>query len=199
MKKRGIIVCITGVSMVVASFAIAVSILQQNGLEGDFSLPDLLDGMFDQTSENTMIASGDSASFSFDATDGTTHLLWGLQILDYQSNDAVAVSISNIYGDNFGSFASNQPAFFETLDIEKSDILNFNVENKGPRTITVVMMFTKNPEDSDKLADPNSPLNQMLVPLAAVAFLLIIGIIVIIAGTVIAIIDYKKRHNSEYV
>lgn len=199
MKKRGIIVCVAGVSMIVASFAIAISILQQNGLEEDFSLPELLDGMFDETTENTMIAAGDSASFSFDATAGTTQILWGLQILDYQSNDAVAVSISNIYGDDFGSFASNQPAFFETMDIEKSDILNFMVENKGQRTITVVMMFTKNPEDSDKLADPNSPLNRMLVPLASVAFLLIIGIIVIIVGAVITIIDYKKRHSSEYV
>jgi hypothetical protein len=118
--------------------------------------------------------------------------------LDYQSGDVVLISISNIYGDNFGQFNVNQPAIFETMKIEKSDIYNFNVENKGNRQITVVMMFTKNPNDSKMFSDPNSPLSKTLVPLAVSGSLLVIGIITVIVGITITIFDYRKR-RSEFI
>jgi hypothetical protein len=59
-------------------------------------------------------------------------------------------------------------------------------------------MFTKNPEDSDKFSDPNSPLSKTLIPLAISGILLIVGIVIIIAGVVILIIDYRKK-ESEFV
>lgn len=185
--------------MVVASFAVAMSVLEQGDLDGDFSLPHLLEGMFDQVSDSVTLNPGETVSFSFDATSGTSQILWGLQVLDYQAGDAVAVSVTNIYGDDFGAFDSDQPAFFKTLDVQQSEVLNFNVENTGKRQMTVVMMFTKNPEEQDRLADPDSPLGKALVPLAAVGFLLIFGIIVIVAGAVVAVFDYKKRQNSGFV
>jgi hypothetical protein len=75
---------------------------------------------------------------------------------------------------------------------------NFNVENTSDRTITIVMMFTKNPQDSTAFSDPNSPLSKTLVPLAVSGALLIVGIIAVIVGVIIIIIDYKKR-RSEFV
>jgi hypothetical protein len=59
-------------------------------------------------------------------------------------------------------------------------------------------MFTKNPNDSDTLSDPNSPLSKTLLPLAVSGSLLIVGIIVVIVGVIIIIIDYKKR-RSEFI
>jgi hypothetical protein len=199
MKKRGIYVSIGGAVMIVVSFTVAMSILDNQGLgQNEFSISDVLEGMFDQVSDKTQIPAGETASFSFDASTNTQALLWGLQILDYQSGDVVLISISNIYGDNFGQFNVNQPAIFETMKIEKSDIYNFNVENKGNRQITVVMMFTKNPNDSKMFSDPNSPLSKTLVPLAVSGSLLVIGIITVIVGITITIFDYRKR-RSEFI
>lgn len=186
--------------MVLASFTIAITLLEQNGLGGDFSLPELLDGMFDHVTENMQIRPGETRSFSFYAPDGTRQLMWGIQILDYRSGDHVSVHISNIYGDNFGVFSSDQPAVFKTLNLQQSEDLNFSVENKGTRSIIAVMMFAMNPEDQNRHVNPNSPLGKALVPLAAVGFLLIAGIIAIAVGLVITVIDYKKRqNNSEFI
>lgn len=199
MKKRGIYIAAGGVAMVVVSFAVAMSIVNETGsLDGEFSLPDILEGMFDQVSEKTQISSGESVSFPFDASEDTKMLLWGIQILDYQSGDSISISISNIYGDDFGEFSSNQPAVFETMQVEKADTYSFNVENTGPRSITTVMMFTKNPEDSDKFSDPNSPLSKTLMPLAVSGILLFVGIVIIVVGVIILIIDYRKK-QSEFV
>lgn len=197
MKKRGLIVAAGGVVMILASFVVAMDVLERGDLEGNLSLPQLLEGMFDQVSDTVPLYPGQSTTFSFDATSGTEQILWGLQILDYQAGDEVSVTISNIYGDDFGTVDSDQPAVFEALQIQQGDMLNFIVENKGQRPITVVMMFTKNPEQQDRFASPDSPLNRTLVPLAAMGFLLLFGIIVIIAGAIIAVYDYKKRQNSE--
>jgi hypothetical protein len=175
-----------------------MSVVQDHAFEqGEFSIPEMLEGMFDEVTEQTQIMPGETASFSFDAVGDTRVLLWGMQIMDYQSGDTTTVSISNIFGDKFGEFKVDQPAFFETTMIEKSDIYNFNVENNGNRPITIVMMFTKNPNDST-FSDPDSPLSKTLVPLAVSGTLFILGLITIIAGAVIIVIDYRKR-RSEFV
>jgi hypothetical protein len=82
--------------------------------------------------------------------------------------------------------------------VEKTDSYNFNVENTGARSITTVMMFTKNPENSAKFSDPDSPLSKTLVPLAISGIFLFVGIVVILVGVVILIIDYRKK-QSEFV
>lgn len=199
MNKRGIIVSVAGLLMIIGSFAITASLLGSDGFDGEVSIPSLLEGMFDQVTDNTQLRPGESMSFEFDASQDTKNILWGMQITDYQGGDKVQVSITNIYGDKFGTFQSDQPAFFETLEITQSESLNFNVENKGSRTITFVMLFTKNPGENERFSDPDSPLNKTLVPLAAIGILLILGIIVVCAGVIITVFDYKKRQNSEYV
>ncbi|MEO9310553.1 MAG: hypothetical protein ABI337_09730 [Nitrososphaera sp.] len=197
MKKRGLYIAIGGITMIVISFAVATSIISESGtIDGQFSLPSLLQGMFDVVSDEAQISPGESFSFSFDASTDTQALLWGIQILDYESGDAAEITISNIYGDEFGKFRLNQPAMFETMKIEKSDIYNFNVKNTGTRQITTVMMFTKNPEESERLVDPNSPLSKTLMPLAISGILLFVGIAAAIAGVIILIVDYKKKQSE---
>ncbi len=199
MKKRGIYVAVGGIVLVIAAFAITTSIMTDEGFDQDgFSLPDVLEGMFDVVSDETQLAPGQSASFPFDASEDTKMVLWGLQILDYESGDSVLVSVSNIYGDDFGNVGVDQPEIFETMETQGGASYNFNVENTSDRTITIVMMFTKNPQDSTAFSDPNSPLSKTLVPLAVSGALLIVGIIAVIVGVIIIIIDYKKR-RSEFV
>lgn len=194
LKKRGIYIAGGGALVIVISFAVATSIMQDYDMtQSGFSLSEMLEGMFDQVSTETQIWPGQTASFSFDATTDTTMVLWGMQILDYKNTDKTLVTISNIYGEDFGQFNVDQPAIFETLSIEKSDIYSFNVDNLGDRPITVVMMFTKNPGESEAFTDPNSPLSRTLVPLAVSGTLFIVGIIVVIVGIVIFVIDYRNR------
>ena len=200
MKKRGIIISLAGIAMLVISFSIAISILQRSGMSGDeFSLSDVLKDAFDQMSDKTQIQPGETSFFSFDASEGTKTLLWGLQILDSEIGDGVLISISNIYGDDFGTFTSNQPVFFETLEITKADVYNFNVKNKGTRPVTIVMMFTKNPDDSNLAIDPNSPLGKSIFPLAVSGTFFIVGIVTTIAGIIIIIVDYRKNRSSNFV
>ncbi|MGQ0605331.1 MAG: hypothetical protein ACT4OD_00035 [Candidatus Nitrosotenuis sp.] len=199
MKKRGIYISVGGLAMIIASFAFAMSLVSNTGFpESEFSLSEMMEGMFDQVSDRTQIEPGETSTFSFDATSDVSSLFWGIQIMDYEGNDSVLVSISNIYGDDLGTFSSRQPALFETMKITNADIYNFNVKNTGTRSINVIMMFTKNPEESDRFSDPNSPLAKTLLPLAISGILLMVGIIIIIIGVIILVIDYKKKQNSNF-
>ncbi|MFM8659710.1 MAG: hypothetical protein ACKOCQ_07260 [Candidatus Nitrosotenuis sp.] len=199
MRKRGIYISVGGFAMVIASFVAAMSLVSNgNFSNSELSIPEMMDGMFDKVTDTAQIEPGETGTFSFDADSEVKSLFWGVQIMDYQGNDSVSVSISNIYGDDFGTFDSKQPAFFENMNIEKSDNYNFNVKNTGQRPINIVMMFTKNPDTSTKFSDPNSPLAKKLVPLAVSGILLMAGIIVIIIGIVILVIDYRKKQNSRF-
>lgn len=196
MRKRGLYISVGGLSLIVISFVAAMSLISDQVLPtSDFSLPEMMQGMFDQVSEQTQIEPGDTSTFSFDADSDVTSLFWGLQIMNYDSGDSVSVSITNIFGDDLGKFDSKQPAFFENMDIAKADNYNFNVKNTGTKSINVVMMFTKNPEESERFSDPNSPLAKKLVPLAISGILLMAGIIVVIAGVIILVIDRKKQNS----
>lgn len=199
MKKRGIYVSVGGLAMIIVSFAFAMSLVSDTGFpDSEFSLSELMEGMFDHVSDRTQIEPGETIPFSFDATSDVDSLFWGLQIMDYQNNDSVSVMVSNIYGDDLGEFNSKQPAFFETMQITNADVYNFNVKNTGQRPISVIMMFTKNPEESEKFSDPNSPLAKTILPLAISGILLMLGIIIIIIGVIILVIDYKKKQDSKY-
>lgn len=194
IKKRGLYIAGGGALVIVISFAVAMSIVQDHNLtQQGFLLSEMLEGMFDQVSDRTQIWPGQTTSFSFDATSDTNMIFWGIQIIDYKNSDKALVTISNIYGERFGQFTVDQPAVFETLSIEKSDVYNFNIENIGNRPISVVMMFTKNPSESEAFSDPNSPLSRTLLPLAVSGTLFILGIIAVIVGTVVFVFDYKKR------
>lgn len=199
MRKRGIYISVGGLSLVVISFLVAMTLVSNTGIsKSEFSISEMMKGMFDEVTDKTQIEPDQTSTFSFDASSGVNTLFWGLQIMDYESKDSVSVSISNIYGDTFGTFGSDQPAFFETMKIKQADVYNFNVKNTGQRPIIVVMMFTKNPEESKRFSDPNSPLTKTVIPIAIAGMLLIIGIIATIIGAIILVVDYRKKQNSRF-
>ena len=190
---------IIGVVMIIAAFATVYSIIPPTIGMGENFFP-APENIFDSVTENQRIDPG--ASFTFSHTTGTSQvpLMWGLHIIDYQQDDSVSITVSNIFGDKFGSFDEGDPIFIKSFMIPKVDTYSFDVENKGKNPITVVMMFTENPEKSKALNDPNSTFHKSIVPLAIAGLLLIIGIIVLIAGTILSIVDWKKRKNqSRYI
>ncbi|MGI0018554.1 MAG: hypothetical protein ACREA1_07580 [Nitrosotalea sp.] len=201
MKKRGPIVAIAGAVMIVMAASIAYSVLPSmpSGSEGNF-FPSP-ESLFDNVSDKVTIDAGNTYTFSHTASAAKIPLMWGVHIVDYNQGDSVAISISNIFGDKFGSFVENDPIFIKSFDVPKEDTYSFTVENKGKEPITVVMLFTENPEKSKALTDPNSPFVKNIIPLAEAGFLLIIGIIVLISGTILGVIDWRKGKNqsSRYI
>jgi hypothetical protein len=200
MIRRGLIVMIIGVVMIIATFAIAYSIMPptiSGGRESFFPDPE---NLFDSVTEKQRIEPGTTFTFSHTTETSQVPLMWGLHILNYQSDDQVSVTISNIFGDKFGSFNEGDPIFIKSFIIPKADSYNFNVENQGKNPVTAVMMFTENPEKSKALTDPNSTFNKSIVPLAIAGVLLILGILVLIVGIILSIVDWKKGKNqSRYI
>jgi hypothetical protein len=58
-------------------------------------------------------------------------------------------------------------------------------------------MFSEDPENSDALSNPNSPLMNMVLPLLISGFLLILGIIITIIGTIIILVDLKNDLDNK--
>ena len=109
-------------------------------------------------------------------------MLWGIQILNYQNGDELSIKISNIFGDSYGEYVQSDSVYFETIFVEQSDTLNFEIENIGFGDVEFVMMFAEDPENSESLTNPNSPIAEMIVPLIISGILLIVGIIVVVVG-----------------
>lgn len=200
MKKRGPIILIAGTVMIILAASIAYSIIpREQGTNGDF-FPSP-ESLFDNVSDKVTIDAGNVYTFSHTVNTAKVPLMWGVHIVNYAPDDNVGISISNIFGDKFGSFVEGDPIFIKSFDVSKADTYNFNVENKGKESITVVMLFTENPEKSKALTDPNSPFVKNIIPLAEAGFLLIVGIIVVIAGIVLSVMDWRKGKNqsSRYI
>ncbi len=198
MIKRGPIIMIVGAGMIITTFAIAYSVMPsvqdgENMLLGPESL-------FDTVTEKQVIESGSSFTFSYTTSTSQVPLMWGVHILDYTSENNVSVNITNLFGDKLGSFDETESVFVETFDITKVDTFNFNVQNNGKNPITAVMMFSENPEKSEALTNPNSTFHKSIVPLAIAGFFLILGIIALITGIILSVVDWKKGKNqSRYI
>ncbi len=198
MKKRGPIIGICGVSLIIISISIMISVLPNDITDsGDFFIPSMFEGMFDQISDNIQILPGESGYFSYSAKLSNIPLLWGVQIINYQDGDKLTVSISNIYGDDYGVFSQDGPIIFEMLEIHQSDTLNFEIQNHGSRMIDVVVMLSEDPDNSDALSNPNSPFMNKIMPLAISGILIILGIIILLVGSVLSFVDWKNIQNNK--
>lgn len=199
MKKRGPIIGIFGLILVICPILIIVSVFPTSDVTGnnEFDIPSMFEGMFNQISDNIQILPGESGYFSYSTTSSNVPLLWGVQITDYQDGDKISVSISNIYGDNYGVFPQDGPIAFEMLEIKQSDTLNFEIQNQGSRTITVVVMLSEDPDNSNALSDPDSPFMNKVLPLAISGILIIIGIVILLIGVILSIIDWKNTQNNK--
>ena len=197
MKKRGPIIGIFGLILIIVSLYIMISVFPSNITDrGDFYIPSMFEGMFDQISDNIQIMPGESGYFSYSTKSSNVSLLWGVQVVDYRDGDKLSVSISNIYGDEYGVFSQDGPIIFEMLEITQSDTLNFEIQNRGSRIINVVVMLSEDPDNSDALSDPNSPFMNKIMPLAISGILVILGIITLLIGVILSFIDWKNKNNK---
>ena len=91
----------------------------------------------------------------------------------------------------------SEPILFEALELVQSDSLNFEIKNSGSRTVNVVVMFSEDPENSDALSNPNSPMMSMVMPLLISGFLLVLGILISIIGVIIILVDLKNNLDNK--
>ena len=199
MKKRGPVIGIIGLILVISSLSVMFSVFTASDITNrdDSSIPSMFEGMFNQVSDNIQITPGESGYFSYSTKSSNVPLLWGVQIIDYHDGDKLSVSISNIYGDDYGVFSQDGPIIFETLEITKSDTLNFEIQNHGSRIINVVVMLSEDPDNSGALSSPNSPFMNKILPLAISGILIILGIITLLIGVIVSLVDWKNIQNNK--
>ena len=198
MKKYGPIIALVGFGLILISLLIAISSVPSNISEDEtFLVSSLFEGMFDDVSETFQIMPGDIIYTSYTTSLSDVPLLWGIQIIDYQYGDMLYIQISNIFGDSYGEFIQNDSVLFTTTLIDQSDTLNFQIENTGTRIIDTVVMFSEDPENSDVFSNPNSPMVDMLLPLIVSGFLIILGILILLIGIIVTILDLKNKLDNK--
>ena len=198
MNKRGPLVSFFGFSLILISLIVAVSSVPSELPKSEsFLISSLFEDMFDHVSEPFKIVPGNVIYTSFSTYDSDIPLLWGIQILNYQNGDELSVKISNIFGDSYGEYIQSDSVYFETVFVEQSDTLNFEIENIGFKDVEFVIMFAEDPENSESLRNPNSPIAEMIVPLIVSGILLIVGIIVIIVGIILILFDLKNNFKNK--
>jgi len=191
MKKRGPIISSCGLGLLLISFLIAQSTLLEtnSAMSGQILVPDVFEGMFEYTTEETQIFAGESNTFSFSTTKEGVPLLWGLQITNFQDGDSVSIETTNIFGDNFGKHEQDEP----------NDIYNFVVRNNAERPLSVIMMFSEDPHNSQAMTNPNSPFMKTVIPLAVSGIMVIAGIVSLGIGIIFSLVDWKRGSKPKYI
>lgn len=198
MKKRGPIITISGIIFVIISLSIAASAIPTNVTgPGDFFVSSLFEEMFDEISNEIQIMPEGSAHFSYTTYSSDVPILWGIQIIDYQAGDELSITISNIFGDDYGTFIQDEPILFEVLQISQSDTLNLEIKNLGDRDVTIITMFSEDPENSESFTNPDSPVMSMVLPLMVSGILLVLGITVSIIGVIVVLVDLKNKYDNK--
>ena len=199
MIKRGPIILTTGLIITGISLLIIMSITSSIPTgPGTPSIPLMFGDIFDQISNEIRIDAGDTIQTSYVTHSSDVLLLWGVQIMDYQPSDKVSITISNIFGDDYGTFTQSDFIMFEVLEIEQSDTLKFDIQNLGDQTMYITVMFAEDSEDS-AFFDAESPLTTILLPIAYAGIALVVGVIVSMIGAIITLIDWKNKRNVSEV
>ena len=198
MNKRGPIIAFVGFTMIFVSLIVAISVVSSDISESDtFLISSLFEGMFDNVSEPFQIMPGNIVYTSYSTSLSDVPLLWGIQIIDYQYPDKLSINVSNIFDDSYGEFIQDDSILFNTLLIEQSDTINFQIENIGTRTVDVIVMFSEDPENSNGISNTNSPMMDIVLPLMISGFLIILGIIITIIGIIIMMFDLKNKLDKK--
>ena len=198
MNKRGPIIAFVGFTMIFVSLIVAISVVPSDISESDtFLISSLFEGMFDNVSEPFQIMPGNIVYTSYSTSLSDVPLLWGIQIIDYQYPDKLSINVSNIFDDSYGEFIQDDSILFNTLLIEQSDTINFQIENIGTRTVDVIVMFSEDPENSNGISNTNSSMMDMVLPLMISGFLIILGIIITIIGVIIMMFDLKNKLDKK--
>ncbi|ABK78020.1 hypothetical protein CENSYa_1397 [Cenarchaeum symbiosum A] len=196
MRKRGPVVMLAGAVVAAASLATVLYFIPDAGPIVNNQLPvdDLLEGIFTEVSGEVLLYPGEANTFSHTPSDPGVTVMWGLQVPEHRSGDVFTVSVI-AGGEELGSHRISGPVHFSVLAPD-TGAADFHVENTGGRPAAVVMMFVDDPENSEALNNPDSPLLTVLLPLAVAGTLLMIGIISAASGGIITLVDWNRSRSQ---
>lgn len=199
MQKRGPIILVAGLAITGITF-LALTSLTSSIVTGPGtpSISLMYEDIFDQISDEMRIDPGDSIHTSYVTRSSDVILLWGVQVMDYQPGDRLSIGISNIFGDDYGTFTQSEFVMFDVVEIGQSDTLDFEIRNLGDRSVYVTAMFSEDSENS-AFSDPDSPLTTVLLPIAYAGIMLILGMIISVIGVIVTLVDWKNKRNASEV
>ena len=156
----------------------------------------MLESMFDEITPETAISSGGSERTSYMIDAAGTTLVWAVHIVDYESGDSVRVAAYDMFGNELAAATQTGEIQFYGSEIEDAGTLDIEVENTGSEPVVTVLMFSENPDDSEMFTDPDSPLNRVLIPLLAAGVMMLIGLIVVVAGITVFLVDMRRQRST---
>ena len=184
-----------GLTLVIISLSTASSLVSNNISKINRFSDSLLEGLFNEITNEVQIMPDDSAYFSYSVFSSDVLLMWGVRIINYPPGDKLSINISNIFDDDYGNFIQNDPIHFEVLEIHQSDTVNLEIKNIGTRNVNVIAMFS---EDPDSFESSIKSLNHDAVFVFTISgFFLVLGIIILIIGIIVILIDLKNNQNNK--
>ena len=200
VRRRGPLTGLVGTAITAGSFLALLSVtagLDPITINGETPSADgLLGDLFPDVFDGLAIPAGGSAEFAYDPPQDGGTVFWAVEITDYEEGDSFSVSVSDAFGGwLYGPRAASDPLLIDAIQPDSPGQLLFSVHNDGGRPITAVMMFNDGTEAAGIFGDDGSPLLAALVPLAAAGAAMLAGLVVMAAGAVIALFDWRKTRG----
>lgn len=195
MRRRGLLIAGAGAVIFGISFLVANSIVESDLLgPGAPDVSSIFESMFDTVTDEIRVAPGESVQVPYEIRVSDEPILWAVQILDYRPGDSLLITISDVFGDEHGRFVQKAEVKMDIVAASQdADTLRFFIMNTGDTTLSAVAMFVEEPDS--EMFDSDSPIMSMMVTLAVSAFMLVIGLIVIVIGTAIFLIDLRRQQK----
>lgn len=197
IRKRGLFVAGVGAAIFGISILVADSlVLSDFAGPAGFSADAVFEGMFDEIKSGITITPGTTEHISYDVKSEGAPLMWAIHIVGYTQDDRLSITSANMYGDIYGQFVQAEEMKFEIVESAQAGPLDVAITNSGNEYVEVSVMFAEDPEKSEMFTDPDSILNKLIIPLAVTGILVVTGLIVVVTGMIIFLVDMKRRQST---
>ena len=192
LRRRGPIIGIAGLVIAGSTYLILLSLfpsLDHSPLGGAVPL------LSDRATTTETIGPGESATFQYvpsgsrTLSDSVSSFMWGAHIPDYEPGDGASIVMSDSTGNVLDTVRLQGWEVFEPHVAEFLDTYYFEVTNIGDRPFSVFMTFL---DSSDLESDSIQKI--IHIGLAGVVFL--VGVVVIIVGAVVTLVDWKSEKRT---
>ncbi len=196
MKKRGLYTACAGTVLFGVALLAANSVAESSFMgPAGFDVPSIFDGMFSTITDEMTIIPGATERVSFAVESDGVPVIWAVHVTDYEPGDSLSIAAYGPSGETYGRSSQVDEIAFEAVEQASAGPMDVEITNTGPEPVTVTVMFSEDPENSDMFMDPDSPLNKLIFPLVIAGASLIAGLIVMVAGIVIFLVDMRRQQR----
>jgi len=196
MKRRGLYTACAGTVLFGVSLLAANSVAESNFMgPAGFDVSSIFDGMFDMVTDEITIIPGATERVSFAVESDGVPVIWAVHMTDYEPGDSLSIAAYGPSGNAYGRSTQIDEVTFEAVEQAREGPVDIEITNTGPEPVTITVMFSEDPENSEMFMDPDSPLNKLIFPLVIAGAALIAGLVVVIAGIVIFLMDMRRQQR----